>query len=184
MPLTTTKDVGSIGRGGGSLLYARQVQSTGADLATPDTNHDLGHVKTSSISDVTEMLEAFNEAGDQVAYLEDKRNVSLKFDLMQYDANFIDAFKEEVRGKFYRIYYQGKAKSDGGIFEASFGICRIQPRIELVLRDGEFVVLPIEVRVLYNSSQITILNTDLPSVKVTAAVHTIAAGKYWSHTET
>jgi hypothetical protein len=184
MALTVTKDTAGIRRGGGSILFLRQVDSAGADLGTPDTNHDMGEIRSTGISDITEMFKEYNEAGKQVAFLEEKRDCALKFELMQTDNAHILDIKEEVRGKYYRVYYQGKAAQGGKIPEYVFGICRVTPRIELSYKDGETAILPIEIAVLNNSTAITVANNTLPSSKVTSQAMDISANKLWSHVET
>ncbi|MFN0156891.1 MAG: hypothetical protein ACKVRP_02330 [Bacteroidota bacterium] len=183
MALATTKDTGAIGMGGGNIVYLREVASTGADLGTPDTNHALGHVRSSNINDVPTIVKAHAEDGGQVFHGVAKRDVTLKFELMQRDKDSI-GMVTEVLGKYYRVYYQASPNQDGKVNEFLFGLGKVTPKLELTYKEGEITIIPIEVDVLKNAAAITVANNTLPTEKKTANAMDIAAGKYYSVEET
>ena len=65
MALTTTDVPGAIASKGGSVLRVQERLSTGANLGTPDTVHDLGDIENSGFRDKTPYTPRYNEAGDK-----------------------------------------------------------------------------------------------------------------------
>jgi hypothetical protein len=183
MTISTTKDTGGIGMGGGNIVYVREVTSAGADLGTPDTNHVLGHMEATDIKDVPTIVKAYAEDAGQTFSGESKRDVSLKFTCMQTDLTHL-GLPAAVRGKFYRIYYQRAPLQNGKVQEYAFGICKIIPQLELAFKDGAITTIPINADVLKNSAAITIANNTLPTEKKTSAAMDIGIGLYYFIAET
>jgi hypothetical protein len=184
MPITTTKNKAEVGAGGGNIIYIREVQESGADLGTPDTNHSLGHVRGHEILDDRQKILVHAESGDLVASLLDKRTITIKAELLQRGKAILDMLADEVAGKYYRVYIQESPMAGGKVVEKVFGICQILPKIDLKYQEGQVTVVPVEIDVLKNESSISVPNNTLPSEKKTASAMDIAAGKYWSRAET
>jgi len=182
MALTTTRAIGEIGIHGGNIAYLREVLSTGVDLGTPDTNHSIGELESTDITDNTDSVENYNEAGGRNAILDDKRKVSVKFICQQSSLAFMGLVKE-VRGKFYRLYYQGPVRN-GKITEWLFAICRVTPKLELAYKSGEVTKVPVEIECLENAALVAVLNTALPTEKITAGAMDVAAKEYYFTVET
>jgi len=183
MALTTTKDAGELSLGGGGILYAREVQSSGVDLGTPDTNHSLGWIEDSETSDNTAVVDRFDESGALVNSLDDKRTITHKATLMQTSAAYMKIVND-VRGKFYRIYYQDKKDGNGKVKEILFAICKITPNMTLARKSGSGTVIPVEIKVLKNAALVAVVNANLPTEKITAGAMDVAAGAYYFVVET
>lgn len=183
MALTTIKDTGGIGMGGGNIAYLREVTSAGVDLGTPDTNHSAGHLDESSLDDVPTTVKKYAEDGGLTFVGISKRDVTFKLMMQQSGLTHL-GMVEEVRNKYYRLYYQRAPLQNGKVQEFMFGICRVIPELKLAFKEGEVVIVPATVEVLKNSSAITIANNTLPTEKVTADAMDIAANKYYSMKET
>ena len=182
MTLASTKDKAKVGLGGGGEAWLRQVTSAGVDLGTPDTNHSVGYIETSDLDDNTEEVKVYDETGALVANVLDKRTVVWKCTLQQSSGDEI-AIMDECRGKFYRLYtYSGIRNNKHQ--EWLYGICTVKPHLALAWKTGAVTNIPLEITILKVDTQITALNTDLPTVKKTAGSIIVAAGAYYKMTET
>ncbi len=183
MPLTTSMNPDAMGAGGSIVAYLREVQKTGADLATPDTNHRVPIIKESELDDNTTVLKPRSEDGAIYNQLDDQRDVIFKWTVQQSDKATFDMLKE-MRGKYYRLYKQ-TGKRNGKTQEWIYGICKIVPRLNAKWVPGTVTEVALEVTVLRNETQISIANSALPSEKATATDPVlIPAGEYYVLLET
>lgn len=183
MAITVVKDTGEVQFGGGNILYLRNVLSTGADLGTPDTNHVMANIIDSKVPGDAEptKVTVFEDGSKVEGRI--NRDVIWEFTFGQ-NSKALHDLKEEVKGKFYRIYYQDAPMVNGKVKEFMGGICIVF--IDLPgEHSAETEVKPkIRVRVTKNAAIITIANATLPTEKKTSAAMDIAAGAYYSMAET
>lgn len=183
MAITVVKDAGEIQFGGGNILYLREVQSTGVDLGTPDTNHVMANIIDSKVPGDAEprKVTTFEDGSKVEGRI--SRDVIWEFTFGQ-NSLAVHKLKEDVKGKFYRVYYQDAAMVNNKVKEFMGGICTVFMDLPGE-HSAETEVKPkMTVRVTKNAALISIANATLPTEKKTAAVMDIAAGAYYSMTET
>ena len=176
-----TKDKGTIKKLSGGIWSAIEVTDAGA-IKTGQTQNDFGYVQSSTLTDTTEILEDFDESGALVVSEEGNRTVKITGLLMQSDKSTIDFFNDTVRGKYYMVYHYDGV-NNGNHQEYVFGICRINPKIELASGTKR---IPFEITVMKNDAALGMGGTGEPAIPsgTKALTFDIPAGKYYSITET
>ncbi len=182
MAISITKDVGEIAVGGGNLLYVKEKTSAGADLGTPDTWHTFPNLLTSKFIDTDERKDIVHEDASRVT-IRSTRKVGVDGTTSQV-SKVVLATKEEMRGKFYAVYYQDAPMANGKKREYYLAICQGFMNIEKDNKDAQEQTVSFSFVALKNAGAITVANGDLPSVKVTSGAMDVAAGAYYSVAET
>lgn len=182
LAITATKDVGEIAVGGGNLLYVKEVTSAGAELGTPDTWHAWPNLLSSKFIDTDERKDIVHEDASRVT-MRSTRKVGVDGTTSQVSKAVI-ATKEEMRGKFYAVYYQDAPMANGKKREYYFAICQGFMNIEKENKDATEQMINFSFVAVKNTAQVTVANNALPSVKVTAGAMDVAAGAYYSVAET
>lgn len=183
MAITVVKDAGEVQFGGGNILYLRQVQSTGADLGTPDTNHVMANIIDSKVPGDSEPTKVTTfEDGSKVEG-RINRDVIWEFTFGQ-NSLAVHQLKEETKGKFYRVYYQDAPMQNGKVKEFVGGICQIFIDLPGEHKAETEVQPKMRVRVTKNAALIAVTNANLPTEKKTSSAMDIAAGAYYSMAET
>ena len=183
MSITVVKDAGEIQFGGGNILYLRAVTSAGADLGTPDTNHVMPNIVDSKVPGDAEPTKTVTFEDGAKAEGRVNRDVNWEFTFGQNSLS-LRQLKEEVKGKFYRVYYQDAPMQNGKVGEYVGGIGSVF--IDLPgEHKAESEVLPkMRIRFTKNTALIAVTNANLPTEKKTSAAMDIAAGAYYSMAET
>lgn len=182
MAIALVKDTGEVQIGGGNILYFMEVTSAGAALGTPDTWHAAANLIDSKHVDKYSTKVTTFEDGSQV---ENRSNRDVHFEgTFGQNSLTVHAFKEETKGKFYKVYYQDAPLANAKIKEYLYAICQVFMDEEID-RKGDTEVQPkFRFRVNKNASAITNANVSLPTVKVTAAAMDVAANAYYTVVET
>ena len=182
MAITIVKDVGELALGGGNLLYVKEKTSAGADLGTPDTWHTWANLIDSKFSDTDERKDVTHEDASRVT-LRSTRKISLEGTTSQVSKILLET-KEEMRGKYYAVYYQDAAMTNGKVREYYIAICQGFLNIEKENKDASEQTLKFTFVANINTALIAVTNLSLPTVKKTAAAMDVAANKYYTITET
>jgi hypothetical protein len=182
MAISISKDVGEIAVGGGNIMYVKEVKSDGTDLASPDTWHVWANLISSKFTDTDERKDIVHEDASRVT-LRSTRKVGIEGTTSQVSKAII-ATKEEMRGKFYAVYYQDAPLANGKVREYYLGICQGFMNIEKENKDATEQTINFSFVALKNNALISVPNASLPSVKKTAGAMDVAAGAYYSIAET
>jgi hypothetical protein len=187
LTLTNSKAPGLIHTKGGNIFKVREVTDTGAELAVPDTAHDIGYLKETTFADKTPKETLFSENGKPATIEEGNREITVQGIMMQSGSANL-TFANQARGNFYQGYkYNGIVKYGASAYhqEVFCGVGIITPEMELKFPGGE---IPFEYSMVENTSAITI-----PTATVTGATGygayfqssvTIPAGEIWVVKET
>lgn len=183
MSITVVKDAGEIQFGGGNILYLRQVTSAGVDLGTPDTNHVMPNIVDSKVPGDSEPTKVVTFEDGSKAEGRVNRDAIWEFTFGQNSLS-LRQLKEEVKGKFYRAYYQDAPMQNGKVAEYVGGIGTVFMDLPGEHKAESEVLPKMRIRLTKNTALIAVTNANLPSEKKTAAAMDIAAGAYYSMAET
>ena len=183
MSITVVKDPGEAQLGGGNILFLRSVTSAGADLGSPDTNHEMANIVDSKVPGDVEPTKTVTFEDGSKSELRSNRDVMWEFTFGQNALSLL-AMKEEVKGKFYRAYYQDAPMSNGKVKEYVGGIGQVFMDLPGEHKAEKEVQPKMRIRFLKNAALIAVTNANLPSIKKTASAMDIAIGAYYSMAET
>lgn len=162
MALTVTDNPGNIATKGGSVFKASERLSTGAVLASPDTIHDFGDVKSSGFKDKTPKTGLYNEAGEKKKTEDGDRDSGFNLVLMQRDAATIDNIRNEARNKYYLTLH--KMSQSGALASGNtqwlFAFGQIASDVEFSLPGGE---IPMTFEGMITETAITLTPGELSS---------------------
>jgi len=177
--MALTKDKGKITKYGGGVLKLREVGDDGT-VVSGSTVYDLGYIQETRLSDETGEESVKDETGSIVQSHEGDRGIKFTGVLMQTDKELIDFLKENVRGKYFQVYYKANNNVNGQVQEIFFAIVKVKPMIDLASNTRR---LPFEMTALKNEGAITISDAST-AYGSTASTATIPAGQYYVVTET
>lgn len=183
MTISVVKDTGEVQFGGGNILYLREVQSTGADLGTPDTNHVMPHIIDSKVPGDTEPTKVSVFEDGSKAENRINRDVAWEFTFGQNSLT-VHQLKEAVKGKFYRAYYQDAPMANGKVKEFVGGIGQVFIDLPGEHKAETETQPKMRIRFAKNAALIAVTNANLPTEKKTSAAMDIAIGSYYSMAET
>lgn len=188
----TTRDIGKIYQHGGGRVMVCQVDENGVPISGA-TFEDLGYIQDFELRDETPMDEIVDETGNVIKRVYGTRTVDITATLMQVSKSIIDFLNNTtgyLSNKYYAVYTlrTRPESAEGDAYqELIAGLCQIKPMINVKYPQPR---LPIEISVLYNSSAITLSNSQTNGLfylaspqyytKATDTNFTIAIGKYYS----
>ena len=187
MAFAPVRDRGAIATKGGGIIKIKEVLEDGADLSTTAQVYDLGYLQETTFRDNTTETIINDETGDQVAAVEEKREVGVEGVLQQSDKTILDIAKE-TRGKFYALYKYNGVRN-GKHQEVFFGVGKINPSFEVKYAGG---TVPFKFTAMKTASAVTI-STALVTAAITTtggwgayatASIAVSVGDYYTIVET
>ena len=127
-------------RGGGFLLM-REISPTPSD-----TFLDVGYLQQTEFTDTRNMIEAIDERGLQVDFIEGGTIVVLKATLMQADADVIALLRNSA-SKYYDVYYYA-VLADGKYQEFSAPVCKFMGGPKMTFAANTIRTVELELRLL------------------------------------
>jgi len=185
-----TRDKGKIFVNGGGILRICKI-SEDESYTSGDYFKDLGYIQDFELKDETVTEDIFDETGALVKSVNGNRTITINATLQQVSKatyDFFSNYSDEIINKYFSVYRlntKGVAPEGDVWVEQWFGICQIKPMINVKYPQPR---LPIEIKVLENKSQISIVTADrfsgyTPKVGGSATVN-IPVGKYYHTSDT
>jgi len=150
---------------GGGTLKVREIDPTPAANFT-----DLGFLGDSKLTDIYNMIESKDDAGNYIDTKEAGEEVTFESTLKQTTKEQID-FMKDAAAKYFEAYYPVRL-NNGDYQEILFPVCRIVPGAELEFKPAERTI-KITVKALWPATALTRTPTDYNS----------AIGEYYKLTE-
>lgn len=185
----TDKLKNAISKFTGGTIWIKEVQASGADLATPDTWVPLGYFKKSNFKDDTVLEDDYDSSG---AYLPTDGNRKLTFDItfMQRSGKEFVLTTQTAAGKFFALMFEASREQIAGKYQYIYmPICRFTKSIEWDAPSREIVA---KVVMFENSTSLTAptgatagglgqidVSTQPGRVLLTAAVVVVPAHQAW-----
>ncbi len=154
------KKAGAIVKHAGGVIMIKEVNADGTDLSTPDTFKLLSFIDDGAgLSDKSPIEKQTDETGGVIKTTYGDREVIVDGMFMQSDKDLLDFLVDGCRNKYFAVYrYEGIVNKNHQEFFYAIGM--FTPQVEL--KSGA-KLLPFEITMLKNESDITILNAALPA---------------------
>lgn len=142
------KDRGAINVKGGGFFKIRELKPTATDAWS-----DVGYLQSTEFNDEHTMVEAIDERGLQVDYVDGGQSMKLTTQLMQSDYDVLNLLKGAA-GKVYEGYYKCLT-AEGNYQEWNFPLCRLNPGIKMTMQASTLRAIPLEIRCLSVKANMT-----------------------------
>jgi hypothetical protein len=126
---------------GWGYLKLREISPTPSD-----TFLDVGYLQETSIADTRPMVEAIDERGFQVDYVDSGASLVIIATVMQSDIDIVTLLKV-ASGRYYDVYMHG-VTADGKYQELRAYCCKLKPGPGFTNKSGAIRTVPIEIHAL------------------------------------